>query len=168
MFGSWNKSKIKDNIQIGVPARRHDLRHGRSDLGHRPAQLRLHRRQPRSRLAEVYLRHVAASARFGPVDLGVTAKRTGPRFIFDNNQPVFTGDIGITAPTPDASFDGDLRPDRCRPTGWSTSMPASTWTSLDQELDKTYFQLNVYNLFDKVYVGGFGGGLGQSTSTAAT
>jgi iron complex outermembrane receptor protein len=29
----------------------------------------------------------------------------------------------------------------------------------------TYFQLNVYNLFDKFYVGGFGGGLSQSINT---
>ena len=31
-------------------------------------------------------------------------------------------------------------------------------------LKQTYFQLNVYNLFDEVYVGGFGGGLNQSVS----
>ena len=31
-------------------------------------------------------------------------------------------------------------------------------------LKETYFQLNVYNLFDKVYVGGFGGGLNQAVS----
>jgi iron complex outermembrane receptor protein len=30
--------------------------------------------------------------------------------------------------------------------------------------DKTRFQLNVYNLFDQFYVGGFGGGLAQSAS----
>lgn len=32
-------------------------------------------------------------------------------------------------------------------------------------LDKSWLQLNVYNLFDEVYVGGFGGGLSQNTST---
>jgi iron complex outermembrane receptor protein len=30
--------------------------------------------------------------------------------------------------------------------------------------DKTRFQVNVYNLFDQFYVGGFGGGLAQSAS----
>ena len=34
-------------------------------------------------------------------------------------------------------------------------------------LEKTYFQLNVYNLFDKFYVGGFGGGLSQSISASS-
>jgi iron complex outermembrane receptor protein len=32
-------------------------------------------------------------------------------------------------------------------------------------LEKTYFQLNVYNLFDQFYVGGFGGGLNQAITT---
>jgi iron complex outermembrane receptor protein len=31
-------------------------------------------------------------------------------------------------------------------------------------LSETRFQLNVYNLFDQFYVGGFGGGLAQSAS----
>ena len=31
---------------------------------------------------------------------------------------------------------------------------------------QTYFQLNVYNLFNKFYVGGFGGGLNQTVSGA--
>ena len=34
-------------------------------------------------------------------------------------------------------------------------------------LKQTYLQLNVYNLFDKFYVGGFGGGLSQSISCAS-
>ena len=37
-----------------------------------------------------------------------------------------------------------------------------------KDLKKTYLQLNVYNLFDKFYVGGFGGGLAQSLNTALT
>jgi iron complex outermembrane receptor protein len=31
-------------------------------------------------------------------------------------------------------------------------------------LEDSFIQLNVYNLFDKFYVGGFGGGLNQATS----
>ena len=30
----------------------------------------------------------------GPVDLGVTAKRTGSRYIYDNNRPIVTGTVG--------------------------------------------------------------------------
>jgi iron complex outermembrane receptor protein len=33
-------------------------------------------------------------------------------------------------------------------------------------LSETSFQLNVYNLFDQFYVGGFGGGLAQSATYA--
>jgi iron complex outermembrane receptor protein len=34
-------------------------------------------------------------------------------------------------------------------------------------LDKTFVQLNVYNLFDETYVGGFGGGLNQSVNSTS-
>ena len=35
----------------------------------------------------------SALGTLGPVDLGVTAKRTGPRYIYDTNAPIFRGDI---------------------------------------------------------------------------
>ena len=37
--------------------------------------------------------------------------------------------------------------------------------SLSPRLHGTYLQFNLYNAFDKFYLGGFGGGLAQSTST---
>ena len=38
---------------------------------------------------------------------------------------------------------------------------------LSKSLDKTYLQFNLYNAFDKFYVGGFGGALSQSVSCAS-
>ena len=35
-------------------------------------------------------------------------------------------------------------------------------------LEKSYLQLNVYNLFDEFYVGGFGGGLNQAVNSSGT
>ena len=84
----------------------------------------------------------------GPVDLGVQAKRTGKRYINDENFAVFDRGTHI----------------------FGDAAPAYTLVNLDARVnlewvglnEKTYFQFNVYNLFDELYVGGFGGNL-QST-----
>jgi iron complex outermembrane receptor protein len=88
---------------------------------------------------------------FGPVEVGVTAKRTGPRFIFDTNEPVhaFFGTTDIIV------FPAAM------PAYWLVNLDAR-FSLADVGLEKTYVQLNVYNLFDQFYQGGFGGGLNQS------
>ena len=90
-FGSINRSKIKDNIQIGrflglpagttcdniptgtaaqlaVALRSCAFTAGKTEAG-----------SPR------YSYGLSSVATLGPVDLGITAKRTGPRFVYDNN-----------------------------------------------------------------------------------
>jgi iron complex outermembrane receptor protein len=159
-FGSWMQSKIKDNIQIAGPttfdcddadvstaaARAIATRNCAFTAGNRESG------------SPKYTFGFSGSGTLGPVDLGITAKRTGPRFIYDTNRPVFSGDVdneagiieqhGATAAAYwlvnlDARFNlGYFRPD----------------------LDKTFIQLNVYNLFDKTFAGGFGGGLNQSVN----
>lgn len=95
---------------------------------------------------------------FGPVELGITGKRTGPRYIFDTNEPVLSGNIlnpaGITQIFPAAA-----------PAYWLVHLDARL-SLADMGLEKTYLQFNVYNLFDEFYVGGFGGGLNQSVTTS--
>lgn len=89
----------------------------------------------------------------GPVDLGVTAKRTGSRFVNDENlAPGFTSGGVFTAV-------------------YGAKAPAYTLVNLDARInleflglnDKTFLQLNVYNLFDELYVGGFGGSANQNS-----
>ena len=165
-FGSLNRSKIQDNIQIGglaagvtcdnIPTgtaiqmaaalRSCAFTAGKSEAG-----------SPR------YTYGVSAQGTLGPVDLGFTAKRTGPRFVYDNNSAVFRGDIDGAQNTP-TGFDEVF----------SNKAPAYWLVNLDARvnmkfigLKETYFQLNVYNLFDKFYVGGFGGGLNQTISCAS-
>jgi iron complex outermembrane receptor protein len=155
VFGSWNQSKIQDNIQTGAlpagttcdsvdPVSVTGLRNCAFTSGNRESG------QPN------YLYGTSLTGTLGPVNLGVTAKRTGSRFVFDNNQPVFTGDIA--APTQIFSSKADAY--------WLVNFDARlNMGHFDKKLDKTFIQLNVYNLFDQFYVGGFGGGLAQSTST---
>jgi iron complex outermembrane recepter protein len=170
-FGSWNKSKIKENIQTAV------LSGGLtcetvdpdSPAAFRSCAFTAGRRESGS---PKYTYGLSAVGKLGPLDLGLTAKRTGSRTIFDNGQAMFRGDVDCpgtvaagcpavtsTAPlqTPQQIFGSKA------PAYWLVNLDArynlSHWSP---GLSKTYIQANVYNLFDKLYVGGFGGGLSQS------
>ncbi|MGZ8286261.1 MAG: TonB-dependent receptor [Allosphingosinicella sp.] len=92
----------------------------------------------------------------GPVEIGITGKRTGPRFVYDTNEPVLAGNLlapaGITQIFPATA-----------PAYWLVNLDARV-SLADMGLEKTYLQFNVYNLFDEFYVGGFGGGLNQSVT----
>ena len=93
-------------------------------VGHRPAQLRLHRRQPRSRFAEVQLRNVArrhasvrsTSASPPSAPARVTSSTTTSRCSRANRHHRADHRHGSTI--------RGLRPNGGRLTGWSTSMPA--------------------------------------------
>jgi iron complex outermembrane receptor protein len=163
-FGSWNKSRIEQNIQIGSFG-------GITDCDNIPStatQADIIRscaltKGNRESGAPKYLYGFSAVGDLGPVQLGVEAKRTGPRFIFDNNQPVFRGTVGATS---GATPMEQVYP-AAAPAYWLVNLDARvglTWA--DPRLSKTYLQFNLYNAFDKFYVGGFGGGLSQSFSGA--
>src|SRR3546814_9653138 len=95
--------------------------------------------------APVYSFGGRASGRLGPLELGIQAKRTGPRYVNDQNLPITIGGAQV----------------------YGAKVPAYTLVDLDARLpldwaglnDKTFLQLNVSNLFDELYVGGFSGGL---------
>jgi iron complex outermembrane receptor protein len=92
----------------------------------------------------------------GDFDLGLTAKRTGPRYVFDNNRPTFIGSVGNPSSVIYSAK---------APAYWIVNLDARyNLRSWGPELKNTYLQLNVYNLFDKLYVGGFSGGLNQAFS----
>ncbi|MBA3668258.1 MAG: TonB-dependent receptor [Sphingomonas sp.] len=164
VFGSWNQSKIQDNIQTGVlpagitcdtvdPASVNGLRNCAFTAGNREAG------------SPKYSYGTSLVGTLGPLDLGITAKRTGPRLIFDNNRPVFTGDIGVTTPTAGRVVQTQIF-DSTAAAYWLVNLDARmNMGYFAPNLAKAYLQLNVYNLFDKLYAGGFNGGLSQSTST---
>jgi iron complex outermembrane receptor protein len=161
VFGSWNKSKIKNNIQTGPlatgvtcdnvsPTSVAGLQNCAFTAGNRESG------------APKYTYGASATGDIGPVTLGVEAKRTGERFIFDNNMPVFRGDIGVTTGTnpQEQIFSATA------PAYWLVNLDARVKLgAVDPALKKAYLQFNLYNAFDKFYVGGFGGGLAQTTSS---
>ena len=142
VFGSALKSKIKDNLLIT------ELTNG--------TQIFAPTAGKRESGSPVYTLGGRVQGSLGPVDLGVQAKRTGKRFINDTNLPLFTGATSTQI--------------------YPAAAPAYTLVDIDARVSldflglnkKTYFQLNVSNLFDKLYVGGFDGGNQTPTYNAAT
>ena len=120
VFGSWNNSKIQDNIQTGsLPAGTTcDTVSPTSTQGIQNCAFTKGNRELGS---SKYSFGVSANGDIGPVSLGINAKRTGPRFVFDNNAAVYRGDIGIRRrPLAGLCKSRSSRP-RPRLTGWSTS-----------------------------------------------
>ena len=165
-FGSLNKSKIQDNIQVGaftglpVGTTCDNIATGTAaELATALRSCAFTAGQSESGSPK-YTYGFSTLGTFGPVDIGITAKRTGPRFVYDNNSAVFRGDIDPGA----AGGFNEI---------FSAKAPAYWLVNLDARLNmkfiglkETYFQLNVYNLFDKFYVGGFGGGLNQTVNSS--
>jgi iron complex outermembrane receptor protein len=113
--------------------------------------------------APVYTFGGRLQAQLGPVEFGIQAKRTGPRYVNDTNLPI----ILCTATFQNVTT--------CPATAYQV-FPAKTpafnivdldirvplgWAGLN---DDTFFQLNVTNLFDEVYVGNFNGALLGTTA----
>ncbi|MEO7178195.1 MAG: TonB-dependent receptor [Allosphingosinicella sp.] len=94
---------------------------------------------------------------FGPVEIGITGKRTGPRYVYDTNQPVLAG--SVVNPAGQTQLFGATAP-----AYWLVNLDARL-SLADMGLERTHLQFNVYNLFDQFYVGGFSGGLNQTITT---
>lgn len=160
-FGSWNKSKIKDNIQIAAltGSLTCDTVTPGTPAAFRSCALTAGNRESGS---PKYTFGLSAVGKLGPLDLGATAKRTGSRTIFDNGQAVYRGDVDLTGVGgPEQIFGATA------PAYWLVNLDARlNLEFIAPALAKTYLQANVYNVFDKFYVGGFGGGLSQSISAS--
>ncbi len=87
---------------------------------------------------------------FGDVEFGAQIKHTGGRYVNDENLPLLDGsDVVYPAKTDGYTLvDLDVR-----------------WTIAENPFGKDVaLQLNVTNLFDELYVGGFGGSLSQTST----
>ncbi|HVI99245.1 MAG TPA: TonB-dependent receptor [Sphingomonas sp.] len=131
VFGSYLKSKIKDDVVLGTDDDDNPIyafTAGKRESG-----------------APTYTFGGRVTGHVGPLELGVQAKRTGPRYVNDQNLPLTIDGVQV----------------------YGAKAPAYTLVDLDARLpldwaglnDKTFLQLNLNNVFDELYVGGFGGGL---------
>src|SRR4051812_23443709 len=160
VYGSYLWSKIQDNVLAGECSATVSASCPAGSVG---TQIFAPTAGNRESGAPNYTLGGRAQYDFGPVELGVSIKRTGPRFIADVNQPLLlcsvafvnTVDCGTTA-APGTRF--QVYNARTRPyniVNVDVRVPLN-WAGLN---DDTYFQFNISNLFDTLYVGNFGGQL---------
>jgi iron complex outermembrane receptor protein len=157
VFGSLNKSEIKENIQTGGGAgfdcetadpttpttkRNCAFTEGKYESG-----------------SPKYTYGASTLFTIGDLDFGVTAKRTGPRYIYDTNEPILNGDVDVPAGIT------QLFPSKTDPY-WLVHLDARYNLRKLVGLERSFLALNVYNLFNETYVGGFTAGLNQTVSSA--
>jgi iron complex outermembrane receptor protein len=126
-FGSYLKSKIRDNVDLSATTVA--LTKGKRESG-----------------SPVYTAGGRIEGILGPVLIGVQAKRTGSRYVNDQNLPVVIAGAGQVYGAKAIGYtvvDADAR-------------VSLKFLGLN---DSTFFQVNVTNLFDKLYVAGFSGSL---------
>jgi len=151
LFGSVLKSEIKDDLIIGECTA---IFTGCPSLG---APIFAPTGGKREAGAPKYTFGGTVRGNVGPFELGVTAKRTGPRYVYDTNEPVRAVTSGV---------DSIIFP-AAAPAYWLVNLDARV-SLADFGLERSHLQLNVYNLFDEFYVGGFGGGLNQTINRNAS
>lgn len=160
-WGSWKRSKIKDNLELeeGGDVVDCDTVDPTSFIGLRNCAFTKGQQEAGS---PKYTYGLSALTTLGNFDFGLTAKRTGPRYVYDNNQPVFDGDV--TSPSAGNEvvqvFSSKV------PAYWLVNLDARFNLRMLRGLEKSYFAVNVYNLFDELYAGGFGGFASQPLASS--
>lgn len=135
-FGSYMKSDIKDDVLGGF------------DDDNNPVYIPTAGKREAG--APAYTFGGSARALLGAVDLGVTAKRTGGRFVYDTNLPLVYDGVEVYGAKTNAY--------------WLVNLDARVNLEFLGLNDKTFFQLNVYNLFDALYVGSFNTSTSQGSA----
>lgn len=157
VFGSYMKSEIKDDVQFRdclQPDIDAANRFGCTTVG---APIFVQTAGNRESGAPAFSYGAQVRGMLGPVDLGFTAKRTGGRYIYDTNLPIFGGTAAAPVEIHPAKTDAY----------WLVNLDARInleWAGLNE---RTYLQLNIYNLFDQLYVGNYTSGLNQGNVIGA-
>jgi iron complex outermembrane receptor protein len=150
-WGSYLKSEIKTNVELGkcnAVATPNCSAPGQSILAQTAGK--------RESGSPTYTYGLRLQGDVGPLSLGVQGKVTGPRYLNDQNLP-------------NLQCTGSVVNQTCVGTAFQVfpaKTPAYGTVDVDARLnlaflglnDKTFFQVNVQNLFNKYYVGGFSGG----------
>ena len=149
VFGSWMKSKIQENVQAGTcnAAQVTTGALGCTTVGQAAFYATKGKRESG---APAYNYGASARGTLGPVELGITAKRTGGRFIYDTNEPLVFGGRQVYPAKTNAY--------------WLVNLDARFSLEAIGLNDKSFLQLNVYNLTDAFYIGSFNGAISPAGS----
>lgn len=176
VYGSYLKSDIKNNVEIGRCPTTLTAANTTVNCTVAGAPILANTAGQRESGAPVYTFGGRIQGTLGPLELGIQGKRTGPRYLNDQNLPQIQCTVALintvcpTVANVPTTFTGtrgiayEVYPEKT---------PAYTIFDLDArvnmgfinpDLSKVYFQLNVSNVFNKYYVGGFSGGQTVVTS----
>ena len=149
VFGSITESEIKNNLLNGTCSADAvtNGQFGCTAVG-QDAYLQLAGKRESG--APTWSVGARAQASFGSVDFGAQVKHTGKRYVNDENMPIFDDTDILYGPTAGGYtlVDLDVR-----------------WTIAENPFGKDVaVQFNVSNLFDELYIGGFGGSLDSNSS----
>ncbi|UZK68296.1 TonB-dependent receptor [Sphingomonas sp. S1-29] len=146
VFGSYLKSEIRDDL-LGGNCTAAQVLQGFSGCTTTGSQYFFPTGGKQESGISEYMVGARLQGSLGPIQAGVQYKYTGPRFINDVNLPLVTrSTTGATTELFGAKTDGynivdiDVR-----------------FSLADYGLEKTYFQLNVSNLFDQFFIGSVSG-----------
>ncbi|SDD52187.1 iron complex outermembrane recepter protein [Sphingomonas sp. YR710] len=149
VFGSYLKSKIRDNVELGACTAAQVTSGASAGVGNCTTvgqTIFALTAGKRESAAPIYTAGGRVEGTLGPVLLGVQAKRTGSRYVNDQNLPVTIAGSGQVYGAKAIGYtvvDADAR-------------VSLKFLGLN---DQTFLQLNVTNIFDKLYVAGFSGSL---------
>jgi len=163
-FGSYLKSKIKDNVAAGGGS---TYNCSGASMGNNTDLVNcFFTKGKRESYQPVYTAGGRIEGNFSIFQVGLEAKRTGRRYVNDQNVPVAlctTIDAkGLPTSTNFTTPSGNCPTNAARNQVFGAFEKGYTLVNLDVRIalgslvhnDRTYLQFNVYNLFDKFYSGG--------------
>lgn len=154
LFGSLMESEIQDDVQSGsCSSAQVAVVAGCSAVGD-PIYIATAGKSESG--SPSYSYGIQGRTYLGPVEIGVTAKKTGGRYIYDTNLPIYGG----TSAAPYEIYSAKTN------AYWLVNLDARINLEFVGLNDGTYLQFNVYNLFDELYVGSYTSSLNQSNVIA--
>lgn len=168
-FGSYLKSEIKNNIVLGNCPATLTAANTTGNCTTANAPILAMTAGKRESGSPTYTFGGRVQGTFGPVSLAAQFKRTGPRYLNDQNLPnlqctaALVNQICPTAAATPTTYTGTRGFEYLV---YPARTPAYNIVDLDARVSleflglnkTTYFQFNVQNVFNKFYVGGFSGG----------
>ena len=169
VFGNYMVSEIKDNVVLANCPTTIVLTNTTNNCTVAGAPIVALTAGKRESGAPTYNFGGRVQGTLGPLDLGIQVKRTGQRYLNDQNLPALgctSALVNQICPTAAATTAGFTGTRGFEFVAYGASAPAYTVVDLDARLNleflglnkTTYLQLNVQNLFNEFYVGGFSGG----------